>query len=78
MWKFVLGVGLREAEEVVRRFGGNSGTEEGGVSGVDEKEDGHRMRAREVVVRRRWVQIRDMLEGVKVSLSLGDEMGDGG
>lgn len=72
----MLGVGLREAEAVVRRFGGDNKKMEGGASEMDGDEEddrGVRVRVKEVLVRR-WVQIRDMLEGVRGNLNLGEEM----
>lgn len=74
----MLGVGLREAEAVVRRFDGDNTKEEGGASEIDEDEEDDRgARVRKVLVRR-WMQIRDLLEGVRGSLDLGGEMRDGG
>lgn len=70
-------MGLREAAEVVRRFGGDSGKGEGVKRTIAEDEEDQGVRVREVLVRR-WVQIRDMLKDVRGRLDLGEEMRDGG
>lgn len=61
VWRFVLKVGLKGAEEVLRAFG----------TGVDRD-------PRQAVMVRRWAQIRDMLEGVRRKLRLGEDVWDGG
>lgn len=68
-------MGLREAEAVVRRFRGDDKKRKGGASEIngDEEVDCGGVMVREVLVRR-WVQIRDKLEGVRGSLNLGEEM----
>lgn len=59
---------------VVRRFRGDDKKRKGGASEIDgDEEDVCGVRVREVLVRR-WVQIRDKLEGVRGSLNLGEGM----
>jgi len=78
IWRRVLAVGLREAEEVARRFGGDSGKGAGAKSTKAEDEEDQGLRVRREVLVRRWVQIRDMLKDVKGRLDLGEELRDGG